>query len=155
MITIADIRSYDTRIDPSTAEHIAAAWNTSYPHLRAALTAAINGHRQYLAEADRWKLSDDKQADTIQHIKDTERTRRELGQLDRAGLRMCARSGGGFSVVGALTLVQQAIDAFTWDSPHLGDAYRLAAALADVIGARTASREAARPALSASAADAA
>lgn len=146
MITVADIRSYDSRIDPDTAHHIAAAWNTSYPHLRAALTAVVNNNRQYLADAERWELSEDKRADTIQRIKDTERTRRELGQLDRAGLRMCARSGGGFSVVGALTLVQQAIGAFPWDSPHLGDAFRLAAALADVIGARTASREAARPA---------
>lgn len=142
MITVADIRSADTRIDTDTAHRIAELWNTAYPHMRAALTAVIDGNRQYLAEADRWQLSDEAKAATAQRIRDTERVRRELGQLDRGALRTCSRSMGGFSVSGALILVTRAIDAFSVGSPHLGDAYRLAASLADVVGGWTAARQA-------------
>lgn len=143
MITVADIRSFDTRIDTETAHRIADLWNTAYPHMRAALTGVIDGNRRYLAEADQRQLSAEVKAATAERIKETERVRRELGQLDRSALRMCNRSMGGFSVSGALILVRSAIDAFSFGSPHLGDAYRLAAALADVVGDRTAAREAA------------
>lgn len=140
MITVADIRSFDTRVDTETAHRIVEAWNIAYPHMRAALTAVIEGHRRFLDEADQWRLTDERKAGLTRGIKDHERWRRELGQLDRGALRMCG-AVGGFSVPGALSLVTRAIAAFSWDSPHLGDAYRLAAVLADVVGARTAARQ--------------
>lgn len=134
MISVADIRSADTHIDTETADHIAGLWNTAYPHMRAALTAVIDGNRRFLAEADRWQLSDERKARVARTIKDNERWRRELGQLDRSALRMCNRSSvGEFSVSGALILVTRAIAAFSFGSPHLGHAYRLAAVLADVV----------------------
>ncbi|WBC13448.1 hypothetical protein O7600_20170 [Micromonospora sp. WMMA1998] len=142
MISVADIRSYDTRVDTDAARRIAEAWNLVYPHMRAALTGVIDGNRRFLAEADRFKLTNERKAALAQAIKDNERWRRELGQLDRSTLPACSGSGG-FSVSTALALVTPAIAAFSWDSPHLGDAFRLAAALADVVGARTAARQAA------------
>lgn len=143
MITVADVRSSDTRIDTETAQRITDLWNVAYPHMRTALTAVIDGNRRYLAEADRWQLSEEKQAATARRIKETEQIRRELGQLDGSTLRACTRSMGGFYVSGALALVMNALPAFSFGSPHLGDAYRLAAVLADVVGARTAARQAA------------
>lgn len=150
MITVADIRSYDTRVDTDAAQQIADQWNIAYPHMRAALTAVIGAHR-YLAES---ATSDDAKTTATRNMKDAERVRRELGQLDRGSLRMCTRdSVGGFSVIGALSVVRHAIDAFSWESPHLGDTYRLAAALADVVGERTKAREAKRAATSTTAGD--
>ncbi|MGC4891068.1 hypothetical protein [Micromonospora sp. DT227] len=139
MLTVADIRSHDTRIDTDTAHTIAHHWNTAYPHMRAALTRWIEARRHQLTTAN-----DADQAIAHEEIKNRERLRREIGQLDRGTFRQCTRSPGCFSTSAALSLVPQVIDTACWYDPGLAHMYRLAAVLVDAINAKHADHQADR-----------
>lgn len=146
MLTAADIRNFDSRIAPDSAQRIADQWNLAYPHMRAALTAAIAGHRAFLATTEQRFLTEERQAEATQFIKDRQQVRRELGQLDRCVFQQCTRSPGGFSLTAALAALPAVLDAFPYGAAHLGDVYRLAAVLADVTHEQHTARKAAQAA---------
>ena len=127
MLTADSIRR--SLISEDTAARIADLWNASYPHMRELLSDVITANRT----AQR----------PLVNVRDAERVRLELGQVDRGTHRPCTQSPPGFSAYAAYSLVRHALDLVSTDTPHAGDFYRLAAELSDAVQALTEARRSA------------
>jgi hypothetical protein len=123
------------------AEALADLWNRAYPVMRAISTRYIAAYRKRI-ESEEWNVDPaSHMAEFLRErtppestfrrkLKNAERVRQEIGQLDRATYKGCTRSPGGFSITGAYMLVRSVLGVSSLGTEGMADVYRLAASLA-------------------------